>query len=295
MSPETNQNKLKIIVGILIALVVLLSIFTLKFYYQGQDTKNQLTKEKAQVLMELNELKVNYDKSLQENTVMNDELRAARDRIEILIDSVKNMEADITVLSRYRQEVFKLRKEREVLLRMNDSLQSANYTLTAERDSVTARLDTTIVYSDSLLVQNKELGKMVETASELSILNLNTVGQIVRSSGKVIETNRAGRTDRLNVCFTIAENKIATAGSRKYYVQIIDPKNNLMGQKQEIQYGDAVLYYSTTASVNYQNKNTDICVEVSKPNPNHRFEKGFYVANIFDGPQLVSSKTFELR
>lgn len=295
MSPETNQKKIKITVGILIALVVLLGIFTLKFYFQGEDTKNQLTKEKEQVLMELNELKVNYDKSLQENTIMNDELTAARDRIEILIDSVKNMQADITVLSRYRQEVFKLRKEREVLLRMNDSLQSANYSLTAQRDSVTARLDSTLVYSDSLLVQNQALGKMVETASELNILNLKTIGQIVRSSGKVIETDRAGRTDRLNVCFTLAENKIAQAGPREYYVQIIDPKNNLMGQKKEIQYGEAVLYYSTTASVNYQNKNTDICVEVDKPTPDHRFEKGFYVANIFDGPQLLSSKTFELK
>lgn len=295
MSPDSNQKKLKVTVGVLIALVVLLGIFTLKFYFQGEDTKNQLTKEKEQVLIELNELKVNYDKSLQENTVMNDELRAARDRIEVLIDSVEKMEADITVLSRYRQEVFRLRKEREVLLRMNDSLQSANYTLTAQRDSVTARLDTTIVYSDSLLVQNKELGKMVETASELSIVNLQTVGQIVRSSGKIIDTDRARRTDRLNVCFSIAENKIAKPGPREYYVQIIDPKNNLMGQKQEIQYGEATLYYSTTASVNYQNKNTDVCVEVSKPNPDHQFEKGFYVANIFDGPQLISSKTFELK
>ncbi|MBU2526971.1 MAG: hypothetical protein KKC03_10270 [Bacteroidetes bacterium] len=295
MSTESNNKNLKITVGVLIALVALLGIFTLKFYYQGEDTKNQLTNEKEQVLMELNEIKVNYDKALQENTVIDDELKAARDRIEKLIDSVETMEADIAVLSRYRQEVFKLKKERESLLRLNDSLQNVNYTLNVALDSTSTQLASNIKLSDSLSVKNTELSKMVEVASELNVLNLQTVGQIIRSNGKTVETDRARRTDKLSVCFTLAENKIATPGTREYYVQIIDPKNNLIGTKNAIEYGEATLYYSTTVAVEYKNKNTDVCVDVANPNSDTKFEKGLYVANIFDGPQLVSSKTFELK
>lgn len=295
MSTETDSKKLKTTIGVLIALVVLLGIFTLKFYFQGQDTKNQLTSEKEQVLFELNEMKTNYDKAIQENSVINDDLIAARDRIDQLIDSVKTMKADVAVLSRYRQEVFKLKKEREELFKLNDSLKTANYSLTIERDSTANELRNKIVINDSLTVQNDDLKKMVEVASVITISNLKSTAMIVRSSGKTDPTDRARRADKLNVCFTLAENKIAPTGDKLYYVQIIDPKNNLMGDKKAIEYGEATLYYSTTASAYYNQKNLDVCVDVLPPSTGSKFEKGLYVANIFDGPQLLSSKTFELK
>ena len=295
MSTETDSKKLKTTIGVLIALVVLLGIFTLKFYFQGQDTENKLTNEKEQVLFELNEMKTNYDKALQENSVINDDMVAARDRIEQLIDSVKTMKADVAVLSRYRQEVFKLKKEREELFKLNDSLKTANYSLTVERDSTVQELQNRIVINDSLTVQNDDPKKMVEVASVITISNLKSTAMIVRSSGKTDPTDRARRADKLNVCFTLAENKIAPAGDKLYYVQIIDPKNNLMGEKKAIEYGEATLYFSTTAKAYYDQKNLDVCVDVLASSADAKFEKGLYVANIFDGPQLLASKTFELK
>ncbi len=295
MSTETDSKKLKTTIGVLIALVVLLGIFTLKFYFQGQDTKNQLTGEKEQILFELNEMKTNYDKVIQESGVMSDDLMTARNRIEQLIDSVKTMKADVAVLSRYRQEVFKLKKEREELFKLNDSLKSSNYSLTIERDSTAQELQNKIIINDSLTVQNDGLKKMVEVASVITISNLKSTPVIVRSSGKTDPTDRARRVDKLNVCFTLVENKIAPAGDKLYYVQIIDPKNNLMGEKNSIEYGEATLYYSATAKAYYDRKNLDVCVDVLPPSVGVKFEKGLYVANIFDGPQLVTSKTFELK
>lgn len=295
MSTEADSKKLKTTIGVLIALVVLLGIFTLKFYFQGQDTKNQLTGEKEQILFELNEMKTNYDKVIQESGVMSDDLMTARNRIEQLIDSVKTMKADVAVLSRYRQEVFKLKKEREELFKLNDSLRSSNYSLTIERDSTAQELQNKIIINDSLTVQNDGLKKMVEVASVITISNLKSTPMIVRSSGKTDPTDRARRADKLNVCFTLTENKIAPAGDKLYYVQIIDPKNNLMGEKNSIEYGEATLYYSTTAKAYYDRKNLDVCVDVLPSSAGAKFEKGLYVANIFDGPQLLTSKTFELK
>ena len=46
-----------------------------------------------------------------------------------------------------------------------------------------------------------------------------------------------------------AENQIAKTGSREYYVQIIDSKNNILGEKKTIPAGDKTLTYSFISTV----------------------------------------------
>ena len=55
------------------------------------------------------------------------------------------------------------------------------------------------------------------------------MGVIERSSGKQIPTERARRSDKIKVCFTVAKNKLTEAGDKELYVQVIDPKNNVLG------------------------------------------------------------------
>jgi hypothetical protein len=47
-----------------------------------------------------------------------------------------------------------------------------------------------------------------------------------------IETDKARRADVLKISFTIAENQIAKSGDKVYYVQVIDSKNNVLGDKK---------------------------------------------------------------
>jgi hypothetical protein len=46
------------------------------------------------------------------------------------------------------------------------------------------------------------------------------------------ETDKARRADMLKVSFTIAENQFAKSGDKTYYVQVIDSKNNVLGDKK---------------------------------------------------------------
>ena len=89
----------------------------------------------------------------------------------------------------------------------------------------------------------------------MEIMNAaDTAVQKVRSSGKQIETEKAGRADVLKISFTIAENKIAKSGDKTYYVQVIDSKNNVLGDKKTETFGDKSLTYSFIANVKYENK-----------------------------------------
>jgi hypothetical protein len=46
------------------------------------------------------------------------------------------------------------------------------------------------------------------------------------------------------ISFTIAENQIAKSGDKVYYVQVIDSKNNVLGDKKIIDFGADTLTYS---------------------------------------------------
>ena len=76
------------------------------------------------------------------------------------------------------------------------------------------------MFTDSLLVQNTELATVVKDASALQTVGLVGMGVIERSSGKQIPTERARRSDKIKVCFTVAKNTIAEAGDKELYAQI---------------------------------------------------------------------------
>jgi hypothetical protein len=125
----------------------------------------------------------------------------------------------------------------------------------------------------------------------LSILNLKTSGYKVKSSGKEIATDRASRVDLLKVNFTIAENSVAKSGDKEYYVQIIDSKNNVLGDKKDVLVNGNTLSYSFISKVAYANSTVD----VSENLPGKGFEKGTYFVNIFDKGTLVGKTSFSLR
>jgi hypothetical protein len=170
-------------------------------------------------------------------------------------------------------------------------LKEQNLKLTTNLDSTNVVLEDSKKYNQVLTGQSDELAKTVEKGSKLTITNLKTSSFKLRSSGKQIATDKASRTDILKVSFTIAENKIAKSGDKVYYVQVIDAKNNVLGDKATIVFDGNTLTYSFTTIVKYENKN----VQVSEDLPGKDFAKGTYFVNVFDKGDLISKSSFTLR
>ena len=95
----------------------------------------------------------------------------------------------------------------------------------------------------------------------------------------------------MKVSFTIAENSIAKSGDKTYFVQVIDSKSNVLGDKKTETFGEKSLTYSFTTNVKYENRT----VQVSQDLPGKNFEKGTYFVNIFDKNELVSKTSFTLK
>ena len=177
------------------------------------------------------------------------------------------------------------------LIEENEVLKKQNVTLTTQRDSTVMVLGEAKKYNEVLVGQNEELAKTVEKGSKLNITELKTAAYKVRSSGKQVETEKAGRVDVLKISFTISENAIAKSGDKVYYIQVIDSKSNVLGDKKTESFGDQSLTYSFTTNVKYENKS----VQVVQDLPGKDFEKGTYFVNIFDKNELVSKSSFSLK
>jgi regulator of replication initiation timing len=243
-------------------------------------------------MADLNSMAKQYDIAISENDVTNERLEEARGRIQGLMDSLKISQNSVGNLWRYKKKFMALQNEMTVLMTENDALKVENSLLASSLDSTNVQLAERVVFTDSLLSQNTQLANIVENAAVLQTTALKGSGVIERSSGKLIPTERARRSDKIRVCFTIAKNTLVGSGDKELYIQILDPLSNVLGSNEQIQFDTAVLNYSLISKFNYENRNLNICEFVA---PNEDFEKGRYIINVFNKNELVSTSEFVLK
>jgi len=288
---NNSSSSLKVIIAILAILLIGSLVYIYKITSDAKQVQTELTKsvsEKDLVMKDLQDLKTTYDAAIAENTSMSDELIKERDKVVNLMNDISKSKGDV---SKYRSQYQKLESNMKVLIAENDTLKKENVVLTTQRDSTIVVLGESKKYNEVLVGQNEELSKTVEIGSKLSVLNMKTAAYKIKSSGKQVETDKAGRVDVLRISFTIAENQIAKSGDKDYYVQVIDSKNNVLGNKQTVSFGEKSLTYSFITTVKYENKT----VQVSQDLPGKDFAKGTYFVNVFDKGELVSKTSFTLK
>ncbi len=296
MENEKKQNNsgLKAAVVIL-ALLLLGSIgYIIKMTADNKKEVTELTTEKDKFASDLKANIAELEASRSENAELDAERQKLLEENKELLAKIEKAEGDAAAMARYKNEYFRLKREQDNLVAEIKLLKEQNVALTSSLDSTNVVLDEERKFKDTLLVQNDNLAKTVEKGSKLSVLNLNVQAVKERSSGKQIDTDKASRADKLKVSFIIAENQIAKSGSRTYYVQVIDSKNNILGDKETIALGGEgmSLTYSFITQVKYENKTVQVNEELSGKD----FQSGTYFVNVFNEKgENVSKTSFNLR
>lgn len=292
MENQKNTNSgLKAIIVILALLLLGSLLYMYKLTNDSKEVERVLMTEKDSVLKDLTEAKDSLDNAIASNTTLSDELIAERDKIQQLMADVEKAKGDSAAMSKYKNEATRLRENVNNLMKEVAVLKKQNEKLTTQIDSTNVVLKNTKTYSDTLANQNLKLATAVEKASKLSVLNVQASAVKQKSSGKQIATDKANRADVLKISFMIAENQIAKSGDKSYYVQVIDTKNNVLGEKNSVTFGEKTLVYSFVSTVKYENKT----VKVEKDLPVKDIEKGTYFINVFDKNEIVSKSSFELK
>lgn len=293
MTTENNSAKFKVLIGILSVLLIALAVYTITLYNDSKNTVSGLEQQKSDIEDELEDLIANYDEVIKDNELKDKDLLAARERIEILLDSVKDAEANRDLIQRFRAEIARLKDERKLLFKRADSLIAANQMLAMERDSTNMVLSETIKVVDSVSEQNTAMAETIKKGSVVKAVDLRGEAVIVRSNGKIVDTRRSSRADKVRACFTLTPNTIASKGDRLLYVQVINPRNNLLGKKAVMQFETGTLNYSETTKVFYENEELDVCVLVDAMDDD--LIEGRYIINVYDGPNQIASTSMELK
>ncbi len=290
---ENNSGKFKILVGVLSVLLIALAVYTVTLFNDNKSQVSTLETQKAEIQQELEGLIANYDEIIKDNELKDKDLFAARERISVLLDSVKDAQANVSLIERYKVEISKLKQERAMPFKRADSLIAANQRLALERDSTSTELENTRVVMDSVSQQNVSMSETIKKASMIKATDMRGEAVIIRNSGKVVDTRRASRADKIRTCFTLLPNAVAKKGNRTLYVQVINPKNNVMGDNVVKQFDEKNLNYSASTNVFYENEELNVCILVNASD--NDLISGNYIVNLFDGENQIATTTMELK
>lgn len=290
---ENNSGKFKILIGVLSVLLIALAVYTVTLFNDSKNTVSNLEMQKADIEQELEGLIANYDEVIKDNELKDKDLFAARERITVLLDSVKDAKANIGLIERYKSEVGRLKQERSMLFKRADSLIAANKRLLIERDSTSTELQNTRLVVDSVSQENINMNETIKKGSVVKATDLRGEAVIIRNNGKVVDTKRSSRADKIRACFTLAPNSIARKGDRILYVQVINPKEKMMGDNTVKQFETKNLNYSSSTNVFYEGDELDVCILVNSLDID--LIEGRYTINLFDGPDQIATATMELK
>ena len=261
------------------------------FYQSNEARKNEeaILEKRDQVIKELESLQKDYDEAVTVSKQNADELADAKARIAQYIDSLKTMKADINVLFKYRDQVEVLKKERQRLLAINDSLRKYNVKVTQQRDSTALALNVRTTQLDSVSQKASELSKVIDEGSILSLKSLTAQGMKEKSGGRYVDKERSGAVDKIKVCYTVGVNRIAPVGNRTFYVQVLSPNGITLGDNDTVSVGEKTVNYSAMKEFLYERNPVDVCEYISSITT--KYEPGTYQVFVFDDQLREIGKT----
>jgi len=304
MSENDNQErKYKRIIAILcfvIALLIVWLIVEKSKIHTIYLEKNATVAHNTELQSELDSLLNEHNKIKSEYGELSGQL-AEKD--SIILVNAGEIQRLIAVQGDYKRTKKKLELLRNITqgyVSQLDSLYKVNQALTDENLRIKKDFSNERQINTELSKDKAALNEKVTIASMLKAYNIKSSTVKLRSSGtKEVETDKAKRIGRVNICFTLSENKIATSGQKTIYVRIARPDNVIVCEgkddKYSFEFQGQKIQYSMKKEINYDNKAQEICLSWTKKDEKTPAMAGKYnVALFVDGYEIGQSQ-FELK
>jgi hypothetical protein len=288
---NTNNRSYKIVI---MAMTVML-LGGLFYIYKMSDRSKKaiiaLRSQKADLINDLKTSEFKLTQAIKDKSILSKQLIQEKIKLQQLISEMQNANVSEILNLKFQKQaqalqnrVVFLMKESEIYKRRADSANS----LLSISEKSKAELQNKF---KELQNKNNNLSDKIDEASGLKYYDFMAIACKIKSSGKEVETDLASKTNVIRMKFKIAENKLSDTKTKKFFIQIIDGKNNVLGQKQTIKFDDKVLVYSYTKEIKYNQETMDVesALLVSD------LPEGPYSVNVFDGSAMILTSNFELK
>jgi regulator of replication initiation timing len=320
---ENPQKRTITIMGVVIGLLLLTSIFLLVSRYQTgkklSGTQTELSEQKAafaeldaqfnEAVTELEQQKgINAELDAKINEQLA-QLEENKGKIETLIREKQNYRSAMNKFKaqkdEYLAELEQLKEQIGILTEQNTQLTSENELLVTNLTETQSQLEETNTAKAALISEKTQLeterqylSQKVDVASAVKVSNIQVKAVAVTSSGKERTKSRAKKIDRLNICFTAEANEVVESGEENFFIIVTDPTgvplyletlgSGIVTDKRK---GEE-FRYTTVASVNYANEPVQAC---GAWEPGQSFSKGKYTVAVYNKGYKVGSGAFQLK
>ena len=184
-------------------------------------------------------------------------------------------------------------------VRQMDSLYTVNRELVAENERIREEYQAEKRHNTNLTRQNDELTGKVNIASTIKIHGLTANGVRFKGGSKEATTDRANRTERIMVDFTMVQNDLVEVGNKTFYLRIADPTKAVISKGNGDEYsftsnGES-LQYTERVFVKYDGKDTPVRAYYIKPSGIEMMPGRYYIDVYEQGGKLIGQTSLELR
>jgi hypothetical protein len=289
---QSKQKEKKSKTGLKITAIILaaiaLSLVAVLLYVRNETIEivAELNSEKDELVLNLEQLREEYNALESSNDTLNAELELERHKVELMIEKIQRTNATNRARIReYEKELGTLRDVMRGYIRQLDSLNTLTIQLREETYTAKAEAQQSREQYESLVQTTGHLAQKIEQGGVLKARDVLITG----ISAKGNDVTRARSTDKLKTCFTLLENSIAERGVRYVFIRVKGPDGILMSQSQDNLFyvGREQLVYSDLREVDYQGQDIEMCIFYG--GNQEQFAKGAYTVEIYTGGTLIGS------
>ena len=246
---------------VLYIIVLLLAAALVYMFVRSQKAVNERNESFTRGV----ELKGELDRVMDEYTTIkmeNQDLSAQMSEKDSIIMANR---AEIEKLIATQADYNKIRRKLELLRKITqdyvariDSLVVVNRELAEENTQLAETVTQVKAQNNRLEADKVQLQEKITVASALKAYDLQATTVRMRADGKEKPTDRAARVTRINLQFTIGENKVVEPGLKTVYARIARPDGEVMALGTEDNYSfelnGKTLQYTLKQEIDYRNE-----------------------------------------
>jgi len=293
---SSSNNSKKLLIVLLIASVGL----NIWLFVSKSNQKESYRVEKEELIT----ANLDVEKELNDTYAELNQYRGINTRLDSLLVEA-NSKVDVQ-----KKRIAELVRKGGNSSKLNKQLQVEMAELKKLRDEYLERIDVLLVENEQLKRDKTDLSTTVETltknlestvnkASVLRSEYLKVTSYKKRNNDKFTTTAMAKRTNKIESCFTVLENKIARSGEKTIYIRIIEPGGKIVGNRTE---GSSTfknadtnedILFTTSKTIDYKNENQNLCIDWTEED--RVFTSGEYMIELYIDGYLSGVSSLTLR
>ncbi len=292
---RNGESKIKILYLIIVVLVIALAFMIFRSqkavierdesFAQGVQLKGELDK----VMDDYNSIKLENQDLIGQMAGKDSLILANKAEIERLIAR----QADY---NKIKKKLDLLRKITQEYVGRIDSLVTANKVLAEENTQIKQEVSRARQENTQL---KTELDEKMSIASEFKAYDLSATTVRVRADGKEVPTDRSRRVTRINLSFTLSENKIVEPGLKTVYARISRPDGVVMALSSDDLYSFVVdgdtLQYTLKKDIDYRNQAQEIKMHWDRQIEDTHAMSGQYAVMLYMDGREIGRTGFTIR